>query len=108
MYRITNPINQKETDKVSNHMNCCVTEAGHLNSTLHLQREIFDSRIHFEIVALSLERTSAVYCTLSIRLMPGIAEACPPADTGSGYSKTFPRDFLTFLDYLRIVLVAIV
>ena len=25
-----------------------------------------------------------------------------------GYSKTFPRDFLTFLDFLRIVLVAIV
>ena len=27
-----------------------------------------------------------------------IVEACPPTDTGSGYSKTFPRDFLTFLD----------
>ena len=94
MYRITNPINQKETDKVSNHMNCCVTEAGHLNSTLHLQREIFDSRIHFEIVALSLERTSAVYCTLSIRLIPGIAEACPPADTGEATEKLYERHCL--------------
>jgi len=28
--------------------------------------------------------------------------------TVRGYSKTFPRDFLTFLDFLRIVLVAIV
>ena len=26
----------------------------------------------------------------------------------NGYSKTFTRDFLTFLDYLRMVLVAIV
>ena len=29
-------------------------------------------------------------------------------DFVNGYSKTFPRDFLTFLDFLRIVLVAIV
>ena len=29
-------------------------------------------------------------------------------DHVNGYSKTFPRDFLTFLDFLRIVLAAIV
>ena len=38
------------------------------------------------------------------------AKAVYSDDIGSrkGYSKTFPRDFLTFLDFLRIVLVAIV
>ena len=61
-----------------------------------------------DVVIKSTHHISMNKIDISRGRMVGTEEACPPADTGSGYSKTFPRDFLTFLDFLRIVLVAIV